>query len=111
MVAISEAEYITRIVALEKQCAVLSAQVDRLERFKELVQRYLNKTVLKQRWPCPDCGRKNSTAPLNSLEYTQADGLRVTAGCWLCNTEELRTEMIDAVGDYRRAMAQLAKER
>ena len=29
MAAVSEQEYITRIAALEKQCAVLSAQVDR----------------------------------------------------------------------------------
>lgn len=68
----------------------------------EVAEWLLAKTSLSNRWPCPDCGRADQSAPLRTIEYTQEGGCRVISGCWLCNTEEVR--------DAARAALKMAKE-
>lgn len=74
---------------LEKISADLFVGAQNLQK---RIQAWLNRTDLKSRWPCPDCGRAGADAPLRMIKSRQEGGKETMHGCWLCNTEDLRTE-------------------
>ncbi len=60
------------------------------------------KIIPQSRWPCPECHRKNISAPLLIIDHRLEDGTKVLSGCYTCNMEPIVRQAETVLAEFQK---------